>query len=162
MPRASCLVLCAFCLVQGTGCVFSRTVVNGHVRAMDTSWIRPGETTKDEVIARLGRPPSVPGVKDGVSRYYRDYLTLTPAGVDEKDEDIDGPEMNAFRWSAYDSSTGSFEGGHWIIPTFSKGGAKRSHDILILFDRSDVVSLLSRTAVVDGRVKVLEWKERAR
>ena len=141
------------------GCSFSRTVVNGHVRELDSSWIRPGRTTKSEVVARMGRPPSILGVREGMARYYDDYLALWPKGVDMEGEDVDGPEMNAFRWSCYDSFSGSFEGGHWIIPTFAKGGCHRAHDLLILFDRDDVVSLVSRTELVDDRVRILEWRE---
>ena len=142
------------------GCSFSRVMVNGHVRGMETSWIEPGRTTKEDVIARMGRPPSVFGVAgDGMSRYYAECLALRPKGIDARDEDVDGPEMNAFRWCSADTYDGTFEGGHWIIPTFSRSHIHRSYDILILFDKADVVSLLCRTATVDGKVRILEWKE---
>ena len=158
------LFLAALC-----GCTsFTRTVVNAHVREMDTSWIEPGQTTKEDVIARLGRPPSVVGIKepldtlggaDGLSRYYADCLTMRPWGVDSRDEDVDGPEMNAFRWCSVDFFSGRFEGGKWIVPTFGKGSVRRAHDILILFDDKDVVTLLSRTEYVDDKIRILEWKE---
>ena len=135
---------------------------------MDTSWIEPGRTTKEDVVARLGRPPSVVGIKepldtlggaDGLSRYYADCLTMRPWGVDSRDEDVDGPEMNAFRWCSVDFFSGRFEGGKWIVPTFGKGSVRRAHDILILFNDKDVVILLSRTEYVDDKIRILEWKE---
>lgn len=143
----------------GVGCSFSRTVVNGHVRDMDTSWIEPGRTTKDEIAGRLGRPPSVLGVKDGISRYFGSCLNVLPQGIDVEGEDVDSLEMNAFRWSTLDSFSGMFEGGQWIIPTFSKGRSLRAHDILILFDDKNVVTLVSRTEIADGEVRILEWRE---
>ena len=161
MPRPLQVLLLAVL----TGCSFSRTVVNGHVREMDTSWIVPGVTTRDEIVNRIGRPPSVHGVGDRggegdeLSRFHKEGLSLRPRGMDEQGEDVDGPEMRAFRWFSTDSFNGTFEGGHWIIPTFSKGHAKRAHDILILFDDRAVVRLLSRTESVDGKVRILEWKE---
>ena len=151
------------------GCTsFDRTVVNGYVRNIDTSWIEPGKTTRDEVIDRIGRPPDILGIKDagdftgrrdGLSRHYLECLTVTPPGVDMTGEDVDGPEMRAFRWFSVDSFNGRFEGGKWIVPTFGKGHSRRSHDILILFDEANVVSLVSRTAVVDDKVRILEWRE---
>ena len=94
-----------------------------------------------------------------MSRFHKEGLSLRPRGMDEQGEDVDGPEMRAFRWFSTDSFNGTFEGGQWIIPTFSKGHAKRAHDILILFDDRNVVRLLSRTESVDGKVRILEWKE---
>lgn len=147
------------------GCTFSRTVVNAHVREIDTSWIEAGVTTKADIVARLGRPPAVMGVgggSDEMNRFYASYLAKRPRGIDVRDEDVDGPRMNAFRWYVADSFNGSFEGGQWIVPTFSKGSSHRAHDILVLFDEKDVVKLLSRTEVVDGKVRILEWKEPAK
>ena len=147
---------------------FSRTVVNGHVRNMDTSWIEPGKTTRDDVIARLGRPPAVLGIKesderaearDGLSRHYLECLAVTPPGIDVRDEDVDCGDLRLFRWFAVDSFNGKFEGGKWIVPTFAKGHVHRCHDVLILFDRQDVVTLICRTAVADDKVRVLEWRE---
>ena len=148
-----------------TGCSFSRTVVNAHVRDLNTSWIVVGSTTKSEVESRIGRPPSVFGVggnsddRDAMSRYFDDYLGIRPKGMDVKGEDIDSAGMTAYRWFAADSRSGSFEGGYWVIPTFSKAGAHRAHDILIAFDRRDVVMLVSRTETDGDKVKILEWRE---
>ena len=142
--------------------------MNGHVRQIDTSWIEPGRTTRDEVIARIGRPADVLGVKDagssagprdGLSRHFLECLTVTPPGVDVKDEDVDAPDARAFRWFAVDSFSGKFEGGKWVVPTFAKGHVHRAYEILVLFDPTNVVSHVSRTAVVDDKVKILEWRE---
>ena len=151
------------------GCTsFHRTVVNAHVKDIDTAWIEPGKTTKDEIVARIGRPPSVVGIKDpletlwtsdGLARYYASCLTVRPWGIDARDEDVDGPEMNAFRWCSVDFFSGRFEGGKWIVPTFGKGHVRRMHDILVLFDARDVVTLLSRTEYADDKIRILEWKE---
>ena len=79
-----------------TGCSFSRTVVNGHVREMDTSWIVPGVTTRDEIVNRIGRPPSVHGVGDRggegdeLSRFHKEGLSLRPRGMDETVEHFPG------------------------------------------------------------------------
>lgn len=116
------------------GCTFSRAVVNAHVRDMDTSWIVPGRTTRAEVIARIGLPP--------VSR------------------EGGGIGKNALRWVCGDTFTGTLEVGYIVTPTFEKGRAHWAHDLLILFDEADVVSLVSRTASEDGdKVRVLEWRE---
>ena len=151
------------------GCTsFTRTVVNGHVRDIDTSWIEPGKTTRDEVIDRMGRPPSILGIKDagdfighrdGLSQHFLDCLAVTPPGVDVRDEDVDDGGQKVFRWFSVDSFNGKFEGGKWIVPTLAKGHVHRSYDILVQFDQTDVVSLVSRIAVVDDKVRILEWRE---
>ena len=151
------------------GCTsFTRTVVNGHVREMDTAWIEPGKTTRDEIVDRLGRPPAILGVKesdvrtetrDGLSRHYLECLAVTPPGIDVRDEDVDRGDLRLFRWFTLDSFNGKFEGGKWIVPTFAKGHVHRSYDILVLFDRRDVVSLVCRTSVTDDKVRILEWRE---
>lgn len=151
------------------GCAsFTRTVVNAHVRQIDTSWIEPGRTTRDEVIARIGRPPDILGIKDagrsvgprdGLSRHFLECVAITPPGVDVTDEDVDKPDARAFRWFSVDSFNGKFEGGKWIVPTFAKGHVHRAYEILVLFDATNVVSHVSRTAIVDDKVKILEWRD---
>ena len=151
------------------GCTsFTRTVVNGHVRDIDTAWIEPGRTTRDEVIGRIGRPPSILGIKDsgdlvghrdGLSRHFLDCLAVTPPGIDVRDEDVDEGGQRVFRWFSVDSFNGKFEGGKWIVPTFAKGHVHRSYDILVQFDKVNVVSLVCRIAVVDDKVRILEWRE---
>jgi len=65
----SCL---AFVLVLGQGCVFNRTVANEQVRNLDTSFIRPGQTTAIEVLNRLGPPPPLPDIIDQQNKYFTD------------------------------------------------------------------------------------------
>lgn len=117
-----------------TGCSFSRSVVNGHVRDIDTSWIEPGRTTRDEIIRRIGASPSM---KEGGG--------ITP---------------NAFRWVMSDSFTGRLEVGYVVTPTFERGTMHFAEDILVLFDDAGVVTLLSRTRSKDGKdIELVEWKE---
>lgn len=128
--------LIAFLLIGGvlSGCTFSRAIVNAHVRDLDTTWIELGRTTRADVIARLGLPP--------VSH------------------DGGGIGKNSLRWVCGDTFTGTLEAGYIVTPTFEKGRAHWAHDLLILFDDADVVSLVSRTASGDGNeVRVLEWRE---
>ena len=53
------IILCsiALMLLLAQGCVFNRTVVNGQLRNLDTSFIEPGKTTGWDVIEKLGPPP---------------------------------------------------------------------------------------------------------
>lgn len=164
MLRGVAIALLPFVLC---GCVFSRTVVNGHVREIDTSWIRPGETTQAEVIARLGRPPALTGVKGlragrsgAVSALLGDSgVGGTPAvGMDAEGE-FGGRASRAFRWYASDTRVNSFEGGMYFVPTFSGRRQGRAYDIYILFDEQGVVTLVSRTEIRDGEIRVLEWRE---
>ena len=115
------------------GCTFSRAVVNPHVRTIDTSWIVPGQTTRRDVIDRLGFPPHV--------------------------RELGGVKPRSFRWTTYDLSTQSLAVGYIVTPTFEKSRERFAHDILVCFDEQDVVTLLSRTAVVDGHLRLVEWKE---
>ena len=152
------------------GCSFSRTVVNGHVREMDTSWIEPGKTTKDEIVSRLGVPPSVVGVK-GVRPGAASATGLmlghsgagnVPAVGTEAEGGFSANASRTFRWSASDTAGKAFEGGWLVYPTFSASVSCRSHDIFIRFDEHDVVQLVSRTELRDGAVAVLEWREAPR
>lgn len=116
------------------GCHFSRSVVNDYVRHLDTSWIRPGVTTRDDVIRRLGVSPSS---KEGGG--------VTP---------------RSFRWVCCDDFRSTLEVGYIVTPTFERGEMHFAEDILILFNEEGVVTLLSRTRSADGRnVEVVEWKE---
>ena len=166
MHRLLALLLLSVALV---GCSFSRTVVNGHVRELDTSWIEPGKTTRAEVIARFGRPPAMVGATgvrvgtDGALGAFFGHLGqagggLAAVGMDAEGE-IDGLSSNALRWYANDTSVMMFEGGWILYPTFSRQRHQRGHDLYILFGQNGVVKLLSRTEMTDGGVKLLEWKE---
>lgn len=50
-------VTAAVCCLLAGGCVFSRSRSNEYIRSLDTSFIRIGETTRDDVLSRLGPPP---------------------------------------------------------------------------------------------------------
>ena len=158
------LIFALLCLVFA-GCSFSRIVSNGYVRHLDTSWIRPGVTTREDIVSRLGRPPAMTGVK-GERGSTSGALGVLMGGSGGKpavgmnvEGESEGAAANAFRWYCGDSNTKAFEGGWFVYPTFSKLLQRRGHDIFILFDEQGVVKLLSRTEVRDGNVRILEWKE---
>lgn len=60
MQKINIFCSLALILLLAQGCAFNRTVVNGHVSNMDTSFILPGKTTAWQVIERLGPPPPKP------------------------------------------------------------------------------------------------------
>lgn len=152
------------CLVLA-GCSFSRTVTNGYVRQLDTSWIRPGVTTRADIVERFGRPPALTGIKGergntgGALGLLMGRSGGAPAIGMSAEGESEGAAANTFRWYCGDSDLRMFEGGWIVTPTFSKQRQRRGHDILILFDEKDVVKLLSRTELRDGQVRILEWKE---
>ena len=116
------------------GCLISRAVVNPQVREMDTSWIKPGVTTRDDVIARLGMPP----------------LSLDGGGVSK----------DAFHWVRSDVFSRHFEFGYYVFPAFELSKGRATEDILVRFNASNVVTLVSRTSTCGGEsTKVLEWRE---
>ena len=158
------LVVVLLAVIAG-GCSFSRTVTNGFVRQMDTSWIEPGKTTREDIVNRLGYPPAMTGIKGERGGTSGAIGTLMgqdgghPAiGMDTEAESV-GSAQSVFRWYCGDSNRKMFEGGWFVYPTFSRQRQQRGHDIYILFDEKGVVKLLSRTELRDGCVRLLEWKE---
>jgi len=150
-----------------SGCTFSRVVVNGYVRDLATAWIEPGKTTKAEIVARLGIPPSLVGAK-GVRPGSNEVMGMllgrgdaggAPAVGTEAEGHFRANASRTFRWYASDTAVRMFEGGWIVYPTFSDSVSRRSHDIFIRFDEQDVVRLVSRTELRDGAVTVLEWRE---
>ena len=155
-------------LLAFAGCTFSRSVTNGYVRRLDTSWIKPGVTTREDIVARLGRPPAMTGIKGEKGSTPGALGALlggsggTPAVGMNAEGESEGAAGKVFRWYCGDSDQRMFEGGWIVYPTFSKQRQLRGHDIFILFDERDVVKLLSRTELREGRVRILEWKEAPR
>ncbi len=125
----------ALCL---TGCTFHRSVTNAYVKALDTHWIRPGQTTFDEVVQRLGLPPMLQGVN--------------------------GYTSDALHYVCLDSFEGKFEAGYIVTPTLSRTHESDGEDILITFDERGIVRLVSRTRIrrapIDGdaAVEVREFR----
>ena len=154
--------------VAAGGCSFSRTVSNGFVRQMDTSWIEPGKTTREDIVNRLGYPPAMTGIKGergGTSGAIGTLLGQNgghPAVGMNTEAESEGTAPNSFRWYCGDSALKMFEGGWFVYPTFSRQHQQRGHDIYVLFDERGMVKLLSRTELRDGRVRLLEWKEQPR
>lgn len=116
------------------GCTFSRAVVNPHHDRHDTSWIVPGKTTRDEVVKRLGMPPSVINGRGGVKEGSLRYLTR-------------------------DAFTARIETGYIVTPTFEVCRERHQHDLLIKFGDKEVVSFVSRTMSVNGENRIVEFKE---
>ena len=118
------------------GCHFSRTTVNGYVRDIDTAWIRPGETTRADVVKRIGYPSHV--------------------------KHFSGIRPDHFRWVSCTTRSDMFKGGWIITPTFESTNEFDGEDILVRFDTNEVVTLVSRTKSVDGKIQVMEWREAGR
>ena len=115
------------------GCKIARDQVNLHVRDIDTSWIEPGVTTRRQVIDRIGMPPTAKG--------------------------LGGVTAETFRWTLYDKRTGTLEAGYIVTPTFELSRAHFAEDILVKFDASGKVTLVSRTVLDGERIRITEWKE---
>lgn len=63
------------------------------------------------------------------------------------------------RWLTRDALTGTFEAGYIVTPTFEISREHHQHDLLILFDEKDRVSLISRTESTGGENRVVEFRE---
>lgn len=129
IPTAAALLSLALC-----GCTFSRSVVNPHHRRHDTSWIVPGKTTRAEVIEKFGLPPGDMQGRGGI-------------------------KGDTMRWLTRDSLTGKLEAGHIVTPTFEISREHHRHDLLIAFDADGRVRLVSRTESVNGRKRILDFRE---
>lgn len=134
MPTRTLFILLAACAFNG--CHIKRDRVNPHVRHIDTSWIKPGVTTKRQIIDRIGIPPAVQG-----------HGGVTP---------------DTFRWTLLDTRTGTLEAGYIVTPTFELSRAHLAEDILVKFHEDDTVALLSRTISDGTTARILEWKESGR
>lgn len=126
-------VLSAMAAALAAGCTFSRTVVNDYVRTIDTAWIRPGVTTREEVVSRIGMPSTV--------------------------QHMGGIGKDSFHWVTVDTRGRKLEAGYIVTPTFEHANECYAHDLLITFDKSGVVNLVSRTSCDGEKVTLLEWKE---
>ena len=122
-----------------SGCTFHRSVTNAHFAKLDTSWIKPGVTTRAEVIARFGLPP----------------LSREAKGMD----------ANSLHYLTVNEFTGRLEAGYIVTPTFEASAQSYAEDTFINFDARGVVTLVSRTHTdmtpVTGERKttILDYKE---
>lgn len=123
-------------LALGGGCTFARIRTNRNVETLDTSWIRPGETTYAQVIERLGLPPPVGRADDAPA-----YLS-----------------SDALHYVSMDTRTFKLEVGYIVTPAFERTRSLPAHDILIRF-REGVVCQVSRIRRRGGDVEVLEFRE---
>lgn len=127
------LIFVTLLLVVASGCRFSREIINPHVRNLDTSWIEPGVTTRRQIVARMGFPPTV--------------------------REMGGVRPDSFRWTMSDTFVRSLEIGYIVTPTFERGHEHFAEDILVAFDPQGVVKRVSRTRSTGDQVEVLEWRE---
>ena len=70
------------CLLAG-GCVFSRSDGNAYIRSLDTSFIRVGQTTRDDVLNRLGPPPMLATAQKPEKVFSRERLRYICYGQNE-------------------------------------------------------------------------------
>ena len=119
------------------GCTFSRVRINEGIESLDSAWIVPGQTTFDEVIARLGLPPPA-GKVDDVALYLSDEI---------------------LHWVSTDTFIAKLEVGYFVTPLFERSRTVAAHDLMICFDDRRVVSRVSRTARQGTRVRLLEYRE---
>lgn len=132
------LYLFALLLLFATGgCLFSRQIVNPHVRDLDTSWVKPGITTRAEIVDRLGLPPISSTGEGGISE-------------------------DSFRWRCHDSFTGTLEVGYIVTPTFELARSWNAEDILIKFDEEGVVCFISRTISNHNSCRLVQWEGEAK
>lgn len=127
------LLLAACCTAACCGCHIIREQVNPHVRNIDISWIEPGTTTRDQIVERIGFPATARG--------------------------IGGVTSDSFRWTLHDTRINRLEAGYIITPTLELSRAHYAEDILVKFDMSGIVSLVSHTVSDGNTVRVIEWKE---
>lgn len=64
-------------LCAGTGCFFTRTVINEQVRALDPARVKTGESTIFDVVKLLGVPAPRTVQEIGTLSYSSDYLRYT-------------------------------------------------------------------------------------
>lgn len=136
----ACAVAVALALLApaGGGCTFARVRTNRGVEALETAWIRPGETTYGEVLARLGLPPPVGRADDA------------PAWL----------SSDALHYVSMDTRIFRLELGYVVTPLFERTRSLPAHDILIRF-REGVVCQVSRVRRRGGKAEVLEFREAA-
>lgn len=76
------LTVAVCCLLAG-GCVFARSRSNEYVRTLDTSFIRIGQTTRDDVLTRLGPPPMLATAQKPENVFSRERLRYICYGQNE-------------------------------------------------------------------------------
>ena len=122
MQKINLLCSLALILLLAQGCAFNRTVVNGHVSKMDTSFIQPGKTTGWEVIDRLGPPPPKP------ENYYEKLYS-----------------ENFIRYTCYETKTIGFQIAYFIYLPWWWQDAQAVDETLITLDDNGVVKDVIKT-----------------
>lgn len=122
MQKANIFCSLALILLLAQGCAFNRTVVNGHARNMDTSFIEPGKTTGWEVIDRLGPPP--PTLENQNEKLY---------------------SQNFIRYSCYETKTTAFTIAYFIYLPWWWSDTQAVDETLITLDDNGIVTDVIKT-----------------
>lgn len=85
--------------VHLSGCTFNRTVVNGHVQRLDTSFIHVGSTTFDDVMAHLGPPSTLVGEGKRVEALQSQRLRYVCHEKKSVSLDLGGGYMISLGWT---------------------------------------------------------------
>lgn len=145
------------------GCTVRRVVVNEQYRELDTAWIKPGVTTRGEVLRRFGYPAVGSSARAASGMPLRRPLVGETSPIIERSDMMMPQSHEALQWTVSDTFQVELVAGYIVTPTFARDKQHPAENILVRFDERDVVSLVSRTRSADGRtVEVVDWKERVR
>jgi hypothetical protein len=103
--------------------VFHKGITNEYVRHLDTSFIRPNETTVREVVMRMGPPPPLPDALQREKTFTEDFL----------------------RYSCIENKTTGFEIGYIITLPFSWTDTQAIDEILIEVNSNGTIHNVVRT-----------------
>jgi hypothetical protein len=122
MQKTKLFYSLALMLLLAQGCAFNRTVINGHVRNLDTSFIQPGKTTAWEILEQFGPPTPTPENSD--ERLFTD---------------------NYMRYSCMESRTTSFIITYVLYLPWRWNDTQATHETLINLDDNGVVKDVIKT-----------------
>lgn len=117
------LAAAAICCLLSSGCAFTRSRGNEYIRNLDTSFIRIGQTTRDDVLSRLGPPPMLVTV--------------------QKPENVFSPER--LRYISYAQNEFKFGNRTLLVFEFNWSDAQYERELAIDFDAQDRVARVAWT-----------------
>ncbi len=120
-----------------SGCMVKHTSANQQVRSTDFSWITPGQTTRAQIIGRIGPPPPF-GSKN------QTQLAIPP---------------NSLHYLAFDERLRVLSLGYILSVNFIWGWGDSSEDIYIWFDQTGTVRRISHTRQDDDTISVVRFQE---
>lgn len=119
------------------GCSAGRITANRHVRDMDFTWVKPGQTTRDQIIDKMGLPP--PFGSENLTE-----LAYT---------------SNALHYLAFDVHERAISLDYYFAVNFDWGWEDATDDIYIWLDDKDIVQRISHVQRRDDKVKLMLFKE---